>query len=225
MNLFQAMLSRSKSKSIDSDHLPEVNAFVDIATGGKTESLPVEEIGGSSFQVRRPALAAVGAKALFNYSNSQGRFRFHAECAALDKHVATYGMPTEITVIETFGDKRRTYRLKFALGVDWRYAPEGAGYGEFMHGTTADLSCSGVSLVVPRELKLGTQIELRLDLNDGGPFLLIGTLMRPTQRQLSGKYIAGLAFPDIRPTSANAISEFIAKRKYGQSKRYLADDN
>jgi hypothetical protein len=224
MNLFQSMLARKKSDAVDSDHLPEVNAFVDVATGGKTESLPVEDIGPTSFQIRSPGNAAVGAKALFNYSNGRGRFRFHAQCEAINNQLATYAKPAEITVIEKFGDKRRNFRLKHALPVVWRYAPEGVGYGEFAKSTTADISCVGVSLVVPRELKPGTQIELKLDLNGSAkPFAVIGALTRPTQKQSSGKFSAGLSFQNISPTNQNAIGEFITSRQNGQRNRSLAD--
>lgn len=224
MNVFQTMLARAKSSAVNSDHLPELNAFVDVAVGGKTESVPVEALGRTTFQVRRPVKAAAGLTGLFNYVNGRGGFRFSAECTEVSARLATFTLPAEITIINKFDDKRRNFRLKYGLAVLWRYAPEATGYGDFIKGTTADISGAGMSLVVPRELKVGTQVEVKLDLEGSTKaFFVIGTLMRPTVQQGSGKYIAGIAMKNLSPTQSNAISEFIAQRQKGQKKRSLAE--
>jgi len=224
MNLFQAMQSRKKTREVDSDRLPDVNSFIDVATGGRTEYLPIESIGSASIVVRRPAKAVVGTSALFNYSNRVGRFRFYANCTQLTEKMATFDLPISITVIEQFGNKRRNVRLKTALPVTWRYAPDGSGYGNFYDGNSVDISCVGMSLLVPRELRAGTQVEIRFDLSDGQkPFTVIGTLTRPTQPAARGRFSAGMSFKNIRPTEENRLAEFILARQRGQRKRALAE--
>jgi len=221
MNLFEAMRSRSKSKAINSDHLPELNAFVDIAVGGKTESVPVESIGRTELTTRLPSRATVGAKALFNYHNGRGNFRFYAECTAIEGRKARFALPTEITVLNRIRDRRRGVRLKYALPVIWRYAPDGIGYGEFTKSFAVDISSSGVALMVPRELRSGTLVEISLDLG-ATAFTVVGALTRPTAQTASGKYVAGI---DLRVNlaQANAIDDFILARQKGQRARGIAD--
>jgi PilZ domain len=216
------MRSRSKSKAINSDHLPELNAFVDVAMGGKTESVPVESIGRTELAVRGPSNAAVGTTALFNYVNGRGSFRFHAQCTAVEGRTATFALPPEITVLQKVRDQRRSLRLNYALPVVWRYAPDGVGYGEFSKGATVDISTAGVALMVPRELRMGTLVEIKFDLGDSGVFAVIGALARQTVRQPSGKFLAGIDLR-VNPLQANAIDDFIATRQRGQRKRGIAD--
>jgi hypothetical protein len=221
LNLFEAMRSRSKSKAVNSDHLPELNAFVDIATGGKTESVPVESIGRTEIAVRCPSRAAVGTSALFNYVNARGSFRFHAACTKIEGQTASFALPPEITVLQRVNDRRRTVRLKYALPVLWRYAPDAVGYGEFTKSATVDISSNGVALMVPRELRTGTLVEIKFDLGTCA-FTVIGALARPTVQQPSGKFLAGI---ELRTNlaQANAIDDFILARQQGQRQRGIAD--
>lgn len=224
MNLFLAVRPRSKTRSIDRDYLPEVNSFVDVAAGGTTENLPVEAVGRKDFVVRRPANAMAGESALFNYSNRVGRFRFYASCVSLDATMATYDIPEQLTVIEKFGSKRRYVRLKTTLPVRWRCVRDGNGYGNFIDGHAADLSCAGMALAVPGKFDAGTQLEISFDFAGGGePFALIGTLTRATQKTAGGLSMAGMAFASIRPTEENRIAEFIAHRRKTFRKRALPD--
>jgi hypothetical protein len=222
VNLFEAMRSRSKSRAINSDHLPELNAFVDVAMGGKTESVPVESIGRTELAVRRPSKGAVGTTALFNYTNGRGNFRFHAQCTAVEDRTATFALPAEITVLQKVYDRRRSVRLKYALPVVWRYAPDGVGYGEFTKSATVDISTGGVALMVPRELRTGTLVEIKFDLGESGVFTAVGALVRPTVQQPSGKFLAGIELR-VNPLQANAIDDFIATRQQGQRRRGIAD--
>jgi hypothetical protein len=221
MNLFEAMRSRSKSKAINSDHLPELNAFVDIAVGGKTESVPVERIGRTELATRLPSRATVGAKALFNYLNGRGSFRFYAECTAIEGRTATFALPHEITVLQRIRDRRRGVRLKFALPVTWRYAPDGIGYGEFTKSFLVDISNGGGALMVQRELRTGTLVEINLNLG-ATAFTVVGALTRPTTQTANGKYLAGIGLR-VTPAQANAIDDFILARQKGQRDRGIAD--
>jgi hypothetical protein len=221
VNLFEAMRSRSKSNAINSDHLPELNAFVDVAVGGKTESVPVESIGRAELAVRRPSKAAVGAKALFNYSNPRGSFRFYAECTAIEGRTAHFALPSEITVLQRLRDRRRSLRLKYALPILWRYAPDGVGYGEFTKSFTVDICGGGAALMVPRELRTGTLVEIKFDLGSAA-FTVVGGLTRQTVQTASGKFLAGIELR-VNPAQANAIDDFILARQQGQRKRGIAD--
>jgi hypothetical protein len=221
VNLFDAMRSRSKSSAVNSDHLPELNAFVDVAVGGKTESVPVESISRTELTVRCPTKATVGAKALFNYMNRRGSFRFYAQCMAINGRAAAFALPSEITVLQKVSDRRRNVRYKYALPVVWRYAPDGVGYGDFSKSATVDISSGGVLLVVPRELRTGTVVEVKIDLGTAS-FAVVGTLTRETTQQASGKFLAGIALR-VSPVQANAIEAFISMREQGQRKRGIAD--
>jgi c-di-GMP-binding flagellar brake protein YcgR len=114
--------------------------------------------------------------------------------------------------------------LRCALKVSWRYAPDGVGHGDFLSATTADISAAGSALVVPRELKSGTQLEIAFEFKRAGRVALIGTITRPSQPKPSGKFVAGVAFRAISQTQANAIRDFIASRQDGQRKRSIADN-
>jgi hypothetical protein len=221
VNLFEAMRSRSKSNAINSDHLPELNAFVDVAVGGKTDSVPVESIGRTELTVRAPSRVTVGAKALFNYVNGRGSFRFHAECTAIEGQRATFALPAEITVLQKVRDRRRGVRLKHALPVVWRYAPDGIGYGEFTKSFTVDFCSGGLALMVPRELRAGTLVEIKIDLGTTA-FTAVGALTRPTVQMASKSFLAGIELRLNLP-QANAIDNFIVARQQGQRKRGIAD--
>jgi hypothetical protein len=221
VNLFDAMRSRWKSNAINSDHLPELNAFVDVAMGGKTESVPVESIGRTGLSVRRPTKATVGGSALFNYVNGRGSFRFFAVCTAVEGRSADFALPAEITVLQKVRDLRRGVRQQCAIAVTWRYAPDGIGFGEFTKSTTGDLSAAGVLLVVPRELRAGTLVEIKFDLGTSA-FSVIGVLKRSTQQQASGKFTAGIELR-VAPAEANAIDNFIVTRQKDHRKRSIAD--
>jgi hypothetical protein len=221
VNLFDAMRSRWKSSAINSDHLPELNAFVDVAMGGKTESVPIESIGRTELSVRRPTKAAVGGSALFNYVNGRGNFRFCAQCTAVEDRSATFALPAEITVVQKLRDKRCGVRLQYALTVAWRYAPDGVGFGEFVKSAIVDISSSGVLLMVTRELRAGTLVEIKFDLGTSA-FAVVGALTRATQQQASGKFAAGIALR-VTLAQSNAIDAFIMARQRGQRKRDIAD--
>jgi hypothetical protein len=223
MNILQALASRKTTGVVNSDHLPELNSFIDVAIGGKTELLPIEVIEKGAFVVRRPSLAVVGSQALFNYSNGVGRFRFRADCTAVGSCTATFALPKEISVIEKFGEKRRHFRLKRSLPVCFRYAPDGVGYGSFSESSLTDISSVGVGLIVPLALKTGTLIEMRINLpGSGGAFDVLGKLTRPSELQKAGRYSAGIQFETLSPTNANKIGEYITKNQQTNHKRGVA---
>jgi hypothetical protein len=223
MNFFRAFRPQARPAAdvaVKSDHFPAVNAFVNVATGGKTESLPIESIERLQFEVRRPSRAAVGMTALFDYANALGRFRFHANCAAVLDRTAFFDLPAHIMVVDK--SDNRTFRMDCVIPVLWRYAPGGEGYGAFMRSFTANLSAGGVAFVVPRALRAGTQVELELTLDEAPAFVVIGTLTRPTVQNRSN-HLAGTAFDELTPAGANAIDNFIASRERSRRERGIAN--
>jgi len=224
MNLFQAMQRRSKSKDIDSNHLPVVNDFVDVACGGKTDTVCIEAISRVDFEASGPSTVAVGSLALFNYGNRTGRYRFRTTCTKLDGKHAHFALPSEITVIETFDEKRGGFRLKKLLSITWRYAPDGVGNGPFVSGNLLDLSAEGACLDVGREVRKGTQVEIRFDqiVADGKPLVAIAQLMRPSTRNGAGVIVSGLQFQGLGYTGQNAISEFIVTHEKQDKVRNIA---
>jgi hypothetical protein len=223
MNVFQDMLSRRKTKSINSDHMPIINDFVDVAMGDKTETVCFESVSKTSFETRSPKNAVVGLSALFNYGNHVGRFRFRTLCTKTDGKYATFALPTEITVIERLNEKRRSFRLKMLMNVQWRYAPDGVGYGPYVRSNTHDLSSNGARLDVGRELRSGTQVEILFEqiLVEGKPLAVLGVLTRPAQRE-EKLLIAGVRFTSLSQTAQNAVSEYIRKLQKSDKKRHLA---
>jgi c-di-GMP-binding flagellar brake protein YcgR len=132
-----------------------------------------------------------------------------------------FALPFEITVVQKLRDNRRGIRLKHALPIVWRYAPDGVGYGEFTKSTAVDISAGGLALIVPRELRVGTLVEIKFDFGSSA-FTVIGSLARPTVQMASGKFVAGIALR-VSPAQANAIDDFILTRQRGQRKRDIAD--
>ena len=223
MNVFQEMLSRRKTTSINSDSLPMINDFVDVAMGDKTDTVCFESRSKTSFETRSPENAVVGASALFNYGNHVGRFRFRTLCTKTDGKYATFALPTEITVIEKLSEKRGDFRLKMLMNVQWRYAPDSVGYGPFVRSNTLDLSSNGARLDVGRDLRPGTQVEILFEqiLVRGKPLIALGELTRPAQRE-EKLIIAGVHFLALSQTAQNAVSEFIHKAERSDKKRHLA---
>jgi hypothetical protein len=224
VNLFQAMVSRSKSNAIKTENLPVVNDFVDVATGGRTDTVCIEDISKVDFETRLPLKAGVGVPALFNYSNGYGRFRFHTQCIRIDGQRAAFALPTEITVIEQFDEKRKAFRLRKLVDVSWRYAPDAAGHGPFVRGKVLDLCANGTRLDVGRELRTGTCVEIRFDQIVVGrePIVVVGELVRPAKADDKGVISAGVKFKNLGATRENAISEFIQRYKKEDKERHLA---
>jgi hypothetical protein len=224
MNLFQAMTARATNRTAHSQNMPIVNDFVDVAAGGKTDTVCVENVSPTDFETQCPSKAAVGQPALFNYSNGCGRFRFRTECTKIERQRATFAVPTEITVIEMFDEKRHCFRLRKMLDVRWRYAPDGIGRGSFVGGKVLDLCAQGARLDIGRALRTGTLIEMKFEqiISEGAPIVVIAELMRPAKADEKGLICAGLQFQKLGSTRENAICEYIQKLEKDDKHRHLA---
>jgi c-di-GMP-binding flagellar brake protein YcgR len=228
MNLFQALLSRTSprrrpapARPTNSDALPPINACINVASGGRLQSLPVESIEGEQFEIRRPEHVVVGTTVLFDYSNARGRFRFHAKCVALSDRTAFFEVPPHIMEVER--SDRRIFRIDCVIPILWRYAPGGEGYGTLTRSATANISAGGVAFIVPRALRAGTQVEIHLALNEAPTLVLIASLARPSEQQHAGKHLACVAFNHLLPAEATVIEEFIATCERRRRDRGMAN--
>jgi len=119
-------------------------------------------------------------------------------------------MPDEIKVLERADDRR--FRLTHSLTISWRYAPGGAGFGEFVESRTSHISEVGLALWMPRHLRAGSQIEIILDLSDRAPFSVIGSLTAASlQPERSNLYLADVKFDNLTPKNADILHDFTAR--------------
>ncbi len=97
------------------------------------------------------------------------------------------------------------------------------GTGEFGKATIRDISRGGCSLIIDRQLKLHTKVEVRMRLRtEGEPMTLLGEVMRHEQIPASGKHSHGLRFHGLRPGEDQTIIDFINRRQADLRSRGLA---
>jgi hypothetical protein len=219
MNIFRAL--RQRGKGLDEtpelrEKLPQINAFVDIGMDGGRDrkSVSVSDITAKGLVTGCPDGLAAGATADFLYINDLGRFRFATVCRSIEGGHAVFDLPTSIKTIESFAYRRTAPRVPWVIPVEWRYAPDGNGYGEFLPASMKDLSRGGASLVVGRELKEGTRIEVRFVLKSKAkPLVEICQVVRAAKIERSDRNAAGIAFIGVDSEDARALSEFINERQ------------
>ena len=196
--------------------LPEVNAFVDLAFGGSTvrESVPIDGITASAVIARCPDGLDPGAPADFVYTNPLGKYRFATVCVKVEGKEAHFDLPTSIKTLETFSARRMARRIPWVLPTQWRYAPDGAGFGEYLPASMMDLSVGGAALVVARTVKVGSQVEVRFTLNSNlKPFVELCQVMRAISIGSSGKCGTGLRFLKIDPKDQRRLGNFLDERQ------------
>src|SRR5580658_315648 len=207
--------------------LPQVNTFVELAAigNGPRGSVCVESVQDKGLAVTTlPGLAA-GQLAVFSYQNPHGRFRFSTRCTAVRGKHAHFGMPLRIETLQLFAgaQKRAAVRLDATVPAQWRYAPAGKGTGEFIRASLTDISRSGASLIVDREVKKGTFVEVRFGVSTAAtPLALLGEVMRTANIEATKKLSLGLRFHGLKAEEDRAIMEFINKRQAERRSRGLA---
>jgi hypothetical protein len=219
MNLLRALgLRREPQRSAWSllrGRLPEINSFVDVAVGGATkrESVAVNGLGPSELVTRCPDGMQAGASADFLYSNALGRFRFSTLCTVVHDKEAHFEIPQSIKMLENY-DRRNAARVSWIIPVQWRYAPGGEGFGDYLPGSMMDLSCGGAGVVVSPELKIGTQVEVRFTLKIKNTlFIGLCEVMRSVKIEKSQKNATGIRFLQIDPGEEQALVEFLNERR------------
>jgi hypothetical protein len=207
--------------------LPVANAFVDLAitSGGPRGSVCVESVNDRGVSVTMLAGTKLGQTGVFSYQNAHGKFRFGAKCVALRGTHAVFTVPDRIETLQLFSgaQKRAAVRLDATVPAQWRYAPGGKGSGEYVRASLTDISRSGASLIVDREVKRGTYVETRFSVSTAGsPLVLLGEVMRTAAIEATKKISLGLRFHGLKPEEDRAIMEFINKRQAERRSRGLA---
>jgi c-di-GMP-binding flagellar brake protein YcgR len=119
--------------------------------------------------------------------------------------------------------QRAAVRLDVTVPGLWRDAPGGKAVGAYTRGSITDISRTGASLTVDREIKRGGQIEIKVSVSTSAqPLVLLGEVMRSSKIEASGKSALGLRFLGITPEEDRKIMEFINKRQAERRSRGLA---
>jgi hypothetical protein len=207
--------------------LPQLNSFVALAmTGtGPRGSVCVESLTDRNFTVVALPGTSTGGTGVFTYENAVGKFRFAAKCVALRGGVATFAIPERIEALHVFASAqhRDAVRLDATVTARWRFAPGGRGSGEYTRASLTDISRTGASLIVDREIRRGTYLEACFAISPAAPpLVLLGEVMRSSGIESSKKISLGLRFNAVKPAEDRAIMEFINKRQAERRNRGLA---
>ena len=207
--------------------LPQLNSFVALAmTGnGPRGSVCVENLSDRNLSVTALPGTSTGATGVFTYENAVGKFRFASKCVALRSGIATFAIPERIEALHVFASAqhRDAIRLDATVTARWRFAPGGRGSGEFARASLTDISRTGASLIVDREIRRGTYLETCFTVNPAAPpLVLLGEVMRSSGIESSKKITLGLRFNAVKPADDRAITEFINKRQAERRNRGLA---
>jgi hypothetical protein len=207
--------------------LPPVNSFVDLAmtARGPRGSVCVETVDDRAVAVTLLPGIAPGLIGVFNYQNALGRFRFSTKCQTVSGQQALFASPDRVETVQIFSPERQraAVRLDATVPGGWRYAPAGKGTGDYTRASLTDISRSGASLIVDRDVKKGTYVEVRFAVSTSAtPLVILGEVMRSEKLESSRKMSLGLRFHGLKPDEDRAIMEFINKRQAERRNRGLA---
>ncbi|MGC8485066.1 MAG: PilZ domain-containing protein [Candidatus Baltobacteraceae bacterium] len=219
----------SRGPSIPASKLPNANAFVDVVVAGRaSRSVSVDSVTAKGIVVRG-VIGRSGESAVLLYDSGHGRLRAATKITGASGDRTTLALPARVTSASSSpgsgggSQKRQTVRLDALVPGTWRFAPGGKGTGEFVKANIRDISRGGCSLILDRELKRGTSVEVQLRLREGGaPLVLLGEVMRQEHIASSGRFSHGLRFHGIRPEEDHAIVEFINRKQAELRSRGLA---
>ena len=207
--------------------LPQLNSFVELTmTGnGPRGSVCIETLTDRNLAVVALPGTSTGATGVFTYENAVGKFRFASKCVALRAGIATFAIPERIEALQVFAgaQQREAVRLAVTVTARWRYAPGGRGSGEFERASLTDISRTGASLLVDRDIRRGTYLETCFAVNPAAPpLVLIGEVVRSSGIESSKKISLGLRFNAVKPADDRAITDYINKRQAERRNRGLA---
>jgi hypothetical protein len=207
--------------------LPQLRALVELTVlgGGPRGSVSFEELRDGSFTVEALRGMQPGQTGVFSYQNRAGRFRFSAKCASVHGHQAVFSLPQRIETVQLFEGthQRAAVRLEATLPAQWRFALGGKGQGDFLRASLTDISRTGASLIVDRDMRRGTTVEVRFSVTtSSSPLQLLAEVMRTSKIEASGKVELGLRFNGCTPEEDRAIMDFINKRQAERRSRGLA---
>ena len=214
-----------KGKKPLSGKLPQAQTAADVVViGGPKGPVLIEAIDGRSLTVQALAGMRAGQSAVFQYQNGVGRFRFSSKCTAVKGHDAIFALPQRVETVQVFASshQRAAVRIDATFGAQWRYALAGKGQGDFARSSITDISRTGASLIIERELKKGANVEVKFSLSTApAPLVMLGEVMRASKIEASGKYSLGLRFLAVNAEEDRAIMEFINKRQAERRSRGL----
>jgi hypothetical protein len=222
--MFKSIFGGRGGGAVPLSKLPKLHSFVDVVVGGRpSRSVTVESVGAKGV-VTRDALGRVGETAILIYNASAGRFRMETKIAAVTATSTQFDPPKRLSMIgaASGSQKRQSVRLDAIVTGEWRFAPGSVGQGEWGKATIRDISRGGCSLILDRELKLHTTVEVKINLRDASSLVLLGEVMRHEKIKSSGKVSHGLRFHGLRPDEDQAIIEFINRRQADLRSRGLA---
>lgn len=200
----------AKKNGVQEEKLPSLHSFVDVTvTGRAARSVPVEEVSAKEIVVG-DVIGRTGERGSFVYETPLGRFRFGATILEVRSGMTVFGGPERIEAIGGGAQKRSSVRMDVLISGLWRMAPSGKGVGEFMKANVRDISRGGCALIMDRQCKVGSMLEVRLLLkNNAAPIEVLGEIMRCVPVRTSGKFSHGLRFHGLTPSEDHAILEFI----------------
>jgi c-di-GMP-binding flagellar brake protein YcgR len=218
-------LNRKAETTVRSEQhgkLPEINSFVDVAVGAglDRESVPVNNVTRHAIVLRHLEGLEPGTAADLLYINASGKYRFRTVCSAVVGNEAYLELPGSIKTIEQFSARRMAERIQWVTQVQWRYAPDAKGFGDFLPASMMDVSRGGASLVVRRDLKVGSQVEVRFVLNSKNqPFVEICEVVRAAKVERSDKYAVGIRFLAIDLQDERILNASLEERRSTRRQR------
>lgn len=207
------------------EKLPQLHAFIDMVVGGRPGCQVVVEGVDARGILVAGTIGRPGESATAVYATSCGRFKAKTRIAALEGPNTLLELPNGVTMIgaATGEQKRQSVRMDALVAGSWRFAPGDKGSGEFVKCSIRDISRGGCSVILDRELRFGTKIEVRLNLtNSAQPLQLLAEVMRHEVIPQSGKHSHGVRFQGVRPAEDQAIVDFINRRQSDLRNRGLA---
>jgi hypothetical protein len=203
--------------------LPQINAFVEVVVGGRPmRSVAVESVDARGITTRE-VLGRAGESAVLVYTTPDGRVRAHTRIASVGSASTDFELPKSIEPVGAGDQKRQSVRMDAVVPAQWRHATRGAGMGRFLRGSVRDISRGGCALIIDRELKLGTQVEVRLTLRTDLPVLtLLAQVTRHELIRTSGRHSHGMRWSGLRPEEDQEIVTFINQRQADLRNRGLA---
>lgn len=221
MNL-RGFFRRPASHAPSPDELPQLHAFLDVFVGGRPPQHVIVEAVDERGILLAGVLGVAGEAATLVYTTPAGKFRAETRVVSVGENMLLEGIRSPENVGAGGGQKRRDVRLDALVQGAWRFAPGGKGIGDFGKCSIGDISRGGCSVIVDRELRAGTQIEVRLYLKAAETLELLAEVMRHHTIAQSGKHSHGVRFVGLRPAEDREIADFINRRQSDLRNRGLA---
>ena len=228
--MFRALGFGGKTQGPIKHKLPQTHSLIEMTVtgGGPRGSVTFEALHEKVFTVHALPGMHAGQTAVFVYQNPSGKFRFSSRCQLVKGSHAVFALPGKIETLAlsaaaSGAQKRQSVRLDATVPCMWRFAINGKGGGDFTRGALTDISRTGASLIAEREMRRGTQVEVKFQTASGqAPFELLGEVMRASKIEASGKFSLGLMFHGVTADQDRAIMDFINKRQAERRSRGLA---